>query len=351
MRLPPRWLRRVLAPLLVGLIAVLGLLLLPGLLVVALVASIFLPGDWRGVRLLGFGLVWVAVELVALTAAFGLWVATGAGLLMDTRWSRRAHYAVLGMVLDAAVDAAEVIFKLRLVMDGESWTPLDDGIPGSPRAMIVLSRHAGPGDSILMVQTLLNRHHRRQPRLVLKAALQFDPMIDVFFNRLPAHFVDSAADQEESVGVLAGGMGDRDALLIYPEGGNFTPRRRRRAIQWLRHRGLRRHADAAERMHHVLPPRPGGVLAAMAAAPSADLVFVAHTGLDHMVTMADIWRAVPQHKTLKQRWWIVPAADVPVGHEERISWLYDRWEDIDGWIEAHREEPVVPGADRGGRPS
>ena len=45
-------------------------------------------------------------------------------------------------------------------------------------------------------------------------------------------------------------------------------------------------ADRAEQMTHVLAPRPGGLLAALDAAPEADVLLVAHTGLDHLVTVA-----------------------------------------------------------------
>jgi hypothetical protein len=38
----------------------------------------------------------------------------------------------------------------------------------------VLSRHAGPGDSFLLVHQLLSVYQRR-PRVVMKATLQLDP--------------------------------------------------------------------------------------------------------------------------------------------------------------------------------
>jgi hypothetical protein len=42
-------------------------------------------------------------------------------------------------------------------------------------------------------------------------------------------------------------------------------------------------------MPNLPPPRPGGALAAIAARPDADVIFVAHAGLDHIVTVADVW--------------------------------------------------------------
>jgi 1-acyl-sn-glycerol-3-phosphate acyltransferase len=200
--------------------------------------------------------------------------------------------------------------------------------------MVVLSRHAGPGDSFLLVHTLMNRDHLRQPRIVLKDLLQLDPLIDVYLNRLPNHFVAAGAGvrSETAIADLARGMGDRDALLIFPEGANFTPQRRFRAIQRLRDRKLVAAVRRAEAMRHVLPPRPAGVTAALDAAPHADVVFVAHTGLEHLSTVRDIWRGLPTDKTLYLRWWFVPAAEVPREETEQTDWLYQWWETIDGWI-------------------
>jgi hypothetical protein len=60
-------------------------------------------------------------------------------------------------------------------------------------------------------------------------------------------------------------MEPSDVLVVFPEGGNFTPGRRR-AVAKLRRRGLRESAQRAGRLHHVLPPRPAGVFAAIDAA-------------------------------------------------------------------------------------
>ena len=43
-------------------------------------------------------------------------------------------------------------------------------------------------------------------------------------------------------------------------------------------------ARRAEELTHVLAPRPGGFIAALDGAPDADVVLVAHTGLDHLLT-------------------------------------------------------------------
>ncbi len=333
--LPPRPVRRVTGPLLLGAL-VAAVLLLPALVLVAAVVSVFLPGRWRALRLLGFALVYLTLEVAGLLAAAVLWVGTGFGRRMHTPASRRAHYTVLRLLLDVMMRAAQRLFALRLVTDGTSWSPLDDGVPGSTDAMVVLSRHAGPGDSFLLVHTLMNRDHLRQPRIVLKDVLQLDPLLDVYLNRLPNHFVsaDPAAGYSsvEAIADLARDLGDEDALLIFPEGANFTPHRRFRAIQRLRDRGLASAVRRAEAMRHLLPPRPAGVGAALRAAPHADVVFVAHTGLEHLSTLRDLWRHLPMDKTLHLRWWFIPADEVPREEPRLTDWLYQWWGTIDTWI-------------------
>ncbi|HZN19587.1 MAG TPA: 1-acyl-sn-glycerol-3-phosphate acyltransferase, partial [Micromonosporaceae bacterium] len=167
-------------------------------------------------------------------------------------------------------------------------------------------------------------------------------------NRLPSRFLTAGEGGSEQVGELARHLDHNDAFVIFPEGGNFTPRRRTRAIQRLHGLGMHRLAKRAATMRHVLAPRPGGVLAALDAAPEADVVWVAHTGLDRMLTIGDVWRELPMDKAIRMRWFAVPAGEVPAGREERVEWLYDWWHRIDAWIDEHRRDRVHR-AERGPR--
>ena len=63
---------------------------------------------------------------------------------------------------------------------------------------------------------------------------------------------------------------------------------------------------------------------------------MAHTGLDHMVTVGDVWRELPMDKKIVMRWWQVPRSDIPASREDRIDWLFAWWEQIDAWIEQNR---------------
>ncbi len=86
---------------------------------------------------------------------------------------------------------------------------------------------------------------------------------------------------------------------------------------------------------------PSGALAAIEACPAADVIFVAHTGLDRLVSVRDVWRGLRADMEVRARWWHVPAASVPraVTREAQLTWLYDWWERIDAWITAENSAP------------
>ncbi len=331
MRLPPVWIRRPLQVVVVLGAALLVVGTLPVTVPLAALLAVLPSVRSRGLRVLAYAVVLLVVELLGLAAAAALWVAGQAR-------NQALHYVALRALLDEAVRFAELVFGLRLVHDDLGWSPLDDGLPGSPNAMVVLSRHAGPGDSLLLVQTLLDRDHRRRPRIVLKEVLRLDPLVDLFLGRLPSAFL-VGGDNEHQVGALAESLGTEDALLIFPEGGNFSPGRRLRAIAGLRRKGLEDAARRAERLRNLLPPRPGGVAAALAAAPHADVVFVAHAGLDDLDSPAAVWRNLPLRRPVLLKWEFVPAAQVPREPEDQVDWLFRTWSEMDTWIQASRQGP------------
>src|SRR5262249_24363587 len=131
-----------------------------------------------------------------------------------------------------------------------------------------------------------------------------------------------------------------------PEGGNFTPARRRRGNERLRTKGLDEMADRASAMTNVLAPRPGGLLAALSATPDADVVVVAHTALDRMLTARDIWRELPMDKEIVMRWWQVRREDIPTDRDHQIEWLFGWWERVDAWIDENRPQDLPRGRSR-----
>jgi 1-acyl-sn-glycerol-3-phosphate acyltransferase len=333
--MPPIWVRRlVFGPVMVALAVVL-LTTLPIWLILGVALSPFMPGHLRVPRLIWLAVVYIVWDAAALVALFVMWIASGFGAKIRSPWFQRAHYVLTGVFLRILFWIAR--WSLHLQIDVVGTDP-DTALPGRPE--IVVSRHAGPGDSFILIHSLVN-WFAREPRIVLKATLQWDPAVDVLLNRLPNRFVSpghAGRTVVEEVGELADGLDDNDAFVIFPEGGNFTPRRRVRAIARLRDRGLKDLAVRAENLRNVLPPKPGGLLAAIDAAPDAGVIFVAHTGLDQMITVSDIWRELPMDKRLVMRFWSVPPEEIPAGEEERVAWLYDWWARIDAWIDEHKPE-------------
>jgi 1-acyl-sn-glycerol-3-phosphate acyltransferase len=289
----------------------------------------------RLLRLSAFAVIYGTMELYVMSVA-GLWWARRALSGRDGRhdvaaWERR-HRDLLVRVLGWVIGAARGCFDFRLVVSDKSI----DGLLDGQGAVLVLARHGGPGDSFVLVHLLLARYGRRV-KIVLKEALQLDPAIDILLNRLGCCFLPpSAGDGEASaarVAALARDLTPGDALLIFPEGANWTPERRRRAIRHLRRLSHWRSARAAALMTNVLPPRSAGVLACVAARPDLAVVIVAHAGLDRIVHVGQAWRQIPLSASMTLRIW--PAAPVPGNPDGRSDWLTTEWAVLDQWIEGY----------------
>src|SRR5262245_22077394 len=167
--------------------AIAGVLLSPLLLLLALIAAPSRHGRRRALRLLWFALAWLVMESAALIAALGLWIASGFGGRLESEASMDRHYALVRWFLGTLYRRAISIFELTVhVVEPEATA--EELAARLTRPVIVLSRHAGPGDSFLLVHQLLSVY-RRKPRIVMKAALQLDPSLDVVINRLPHAFV------------------------------------------------------------------------------------------------------------------------------------------------------------------
>lgn len=334
--LPPKIVRRmVLAPLV--LVICLALLAVsPLLLLLAAIADLFLPGSWRTLRVVAFGVVYLVFEIVGLLGVFALWIASGFGLWMRSERFEDLHYRVMALWLGAMYRAVALLFGLRI--------NIEERRPPQPGPLLVFCRHAGPGNSLMLIGTMMIAFDRR-PRIVMLAKLQWDPLFDTIGNRLPNRFIKHDKKSSDryvaAIGELARGLGDRDAFVLFPEGKDFTHRLRARAIRYLRDKGFTRHAERAEEMQNVLPPRHRGPLAAILNAPEADVAFVAHSVLEEIGTFKELWSRIPLQDPIDGRYWRIPPSEVPRTEQELIEWLYDWWERIDDWIDEHKDEEAV----------
>ena len=236
---PPRLVRRlVLAPLAIVIAAAIVVLFPPLALLAVLLGALgrSRPHRMRALRLLTFALIWLVAETATLFMCLGLWIASGFGGRLRTEPYQARHYAImewyLGRLYRAAAGARSAC---RSRWTSRTLTPAERAARLA-HPVIVLSRHAGPGDSLLLVHHLLTVYGRR-PRVVMKAALQLDPSVDVVANRVPNVFISHRQAGEhifvEQIRRLASGLDQAGALVIFPEGGNWTPGRWRRGIRRL----------------------------------------------------------------------------------------------------------------------
>jgi 1-acyl-sn-glycerol-3-phosphate acyltransferase len=269
------------------------------------------------------------LEIVGISVGFVLWVFSGFGLALRSKPFVNAHHRFIAWWIERLIGTAIRLLGLKIDLEGPA---------PKAGAVLVFPRHAGPGDSLLIARTLMSTYKRR-PRIVMKETMQWAPTIDIIGNRLHTRFI-RPADRNASrfiarIGELAEELGVQEAVVLFPEGGNFSLRRREHAIEKLRSSGREDYALRAEGMSHLLAPRPGGALAAIEAAPHADVVFVAHTGLEYMSSTPDLWRSVPLRAPIKARYWRIQPSDIPKERDAQIDWLYSWWTTLDAWIESY----------------
>jgi hypothetical protein len=203
-----------------------------------------------------------------------------------------------------------------------------------------------PVDNLLPLYLIAGPHGVRL-RWVINRWLQRDPCIDIVGHRLPNLFVSTARKQRgESMGVaqLGEDLGPTDGVLIFPEGALYTPSRREQILQALETQDPALHARA-ERIAYMLPPRLGGVLGLLESAEGADVLFIAHHGLEGARKYTSIAWGALVHAELRIKLWRVPAADIPKTPEERTDWLFEWWERMDRWVGeviAERTDADVP---------
>jgi 1-acyl-sn-glycerol-3-phosphate acyltransferase len=233
--------------------------------------------------------------------------------------------------LTTAYAAVRRILDVEVVLDPSSTTPAE--IPRR-EPVIVLSRHCGPGDTVL-VAWLLTVAYRLQVRVVLKAVLRYEPVLD-FAGKLGCLCFLARGDRaRHQIHDLAASLAGGQALLLFPEGANFTWPRWRTAIAELRSTGRIREASRAFRQSHTLPPHTGGATAAVTGAPSANVLVLTHNGFCPD-GRARPWWQLPIHRQLLVRTALFPAAELP--QPDQLSpWLERTWTQVDAWVAGHTD--------------
>ena len=309
------WLRRVVTVPVVMTVMVCVLALSPLLLAVAALASLAARSSLP-VRTVAFAMAYALIELRTL-----LRLAIG-----DLDGDR-----LMSDFLSAAYAAVRRILDVEVVLDPSSTTR--EQIP-QHQPVIVLSRHCGPGDTVL-VAWLLTVEYRLRVRVVLKAVLRCEPVLDFAGTLGCLCFVSRGARARRQIHDLAASLAGGQALLLFPEGANFTWTRWHAAIAELRSTGRIREATRAFRQSHTLPPRTGGATAAVTGAPSANVLVLTHNGFCPD-GRARPWWQLPLHRKFLVRTALFPAAQLPP--PDRLApWLERTWEQVDAWVAAHAD--------------
>ncbi len=314
------------------LLFVLLTLLLPVLLVAALLVDIALwlrrRKPWMALRLLAMLWWFLLGELWALLGLFGIWALSGG---RDSPRRRDRVFRIKRSWLASHLAGIRTLFGLRFEVEGLELA--------GPGPVLVMIRHASIIDNTLP-DVIIGRAHRLGFRFIIKRELRMLPTIDIGGRWVPTLFVrrasgDTAAELER-IHDLTVNLGSDEGLLIYPEGTRWTPAKLARAQEIIAERQPEI-APLAARLKFLLPPRLGGTLALLEAAPQADVVIFGHVGLDGFEYVSDIWSGGLVGTTVRLKFWRFPAAEIPGDRDQLIVWLYDRWQELDDWIGAVRE--------------
>lgn len=278
-------------------------------------------------RSAGLFTVYLTCELVGMFACGLLWAWKSVLGLEDERWID-LHFRLEAWWGTTIFRAVVRFFGLRLEVEGQAnlgWGPY-----------LLFVRHASSGDTLL-ASALVSQPTGLRLRYVLKQELLWDPCLDIVGNRVPNVFLDRFSQDSEReilrMQYLAQNLGPRDGILIYPEGTRFSDTKRRRVLERLHEKGDAKMFEYAKSLAFVLPPRLGGALGLLEAAPKSDVVFCAHTGFEGAASLAQIWRGELLHQVIRVQFRRISRDEIPTERGDRIAWLLEEWQRVDAWVE------------------
>jgi len=201
---------------------------------------------------------------------------------------------------------------------------------------IVLSHHTSHIDAVLPAY-LFGPHGGLHIQYTLKETLQWLPGLDIVGGNLPNVWInrrpEPGSPMFDRMKALGAGTNDENVTVIFPEGTFYTAERLQKGAD--RVAAKRPDLEPMVRgLRHCLPIRPGGVMALLEGAPDADIVIVGHAGLERFVFLGDIASNIPTDAPWKIHLWRFPRAMLPTDRDELLTWLTERWVEMDNWIEA-----------------
>ncbi|UIJ34215.1 1-acyl-sn-glycerol-3-phosphate acyltransferase [Allobranchiibius sp. GilTou73] len=281
----------------------------------------------RPLRFIVIGMAAVVLDFSIFARCTGLWVAHRAGRRRPEDW-KTDHIEVVAHALDVFVGRARRVVGFEVHITG--GTDLDHGLP-----TVLLARHAGVGDSLMMVW-VMTRHLGCVPRVVLKRMLLWDPAMDLALRRLGAFFLPPPRvpddERDSQLAAFAKSAGPGEVILLFPEGRNWTPGRWEAEVEQARDDGDLVALDWMESHPTVLDPHTGAMRTILAAVPDPQVLVGAHRGVERLSSIAAIWAAVPLTHRVD-----VSLRRTRVRPDDLVGWLRDEWAAIDDWTPPENE--------------
>ena len=222
------------------------------------------------------------------------------------------------------------LFELSLEVEG--------GLSLGSGPILLLCRHVSTADTLLPMVAVANPLGW-SVRYVLKRELLWDPCLDIVGQRVPNAFVQRGGLDLEAnlqrVHSLTVDLHEREVIVLFPEGTRFTEARRQRVLDRLAELGDEERLQHARGLSHVLPIRVGGVLTLLEGAPSIDVVFLAHAGLEGVTRMSTLVDGSLLRRKLRVHLRRIPGSEVPGDSTRRERWLREQWVMVDRWVGAH----------------
>jgi 1-acyl-sn-glycerol-3-phosphate acyltransferase len=270
----------------------------------------------------------LSMHVAALAGVFSAWLVGGRWAGADGRLEEELEQRMQSLWARATWAACGRVYGMNLEVEGAECA--------TEGPVLLLPRHSSLIDTLLPL-VLLSKEPGLRLRYVMKRELLWDPVLDALGHRWPTAFVRRGTrDPAElnKVVHLADGLGERDAIVLFPEGTRYSDEKRDHILETLRSADPERY-EVARHLKNLLPPHPAGVLALLDAAP-VDPVFVAHTGLEGANHFEDLLEGTLVGSLVRVKMWRVARSDIPEGPSERRAWLNEQWQKVDDWIETHR---------------
>ncbi|HJM99415.1 MAG TPA: hypothetical protein QF850_04090 [Acidimicrobiales bacterium] len=274
-------------------------------------------------------IVWyLLMECLGTIIALFLWVGTMGGYFMHSRSSQRMHALVQYLWASSLLIGVRLFFNARIIFP--DCSVFNSG------PLLIAAQHSSFFDALLPTVLLGKGGGSIVPRHVLKSGLLLSPSLDFYGNRLPNKFVgrSSTTHDLDISGVYSIGKElHKDACVIFPEGTFYSPKRFTKAIEKLQVSDPERSGKVAQ-LNHLLPLKPGGILALLSSAPNADLIMIGHYGLSSFGSFKEIINNIPFQNPIEIYVKRIPSSSLPSDTSSCLKFIDNEWLNIDNWLQS-----------------